>query len=141
MSQYDRLIRHRGNKDLFRVVKMSVAALLSDRPFHIQAEGLRGTGKTTIMRAAQVLLSPVKRIKSCRYNCDPAQPVSGWKEFWRAVQRWLAELLAKRPQASWGGTRIIDPLDTTIIAPPKPAVPITSLPDKQLVTRDTNTHG
>ncbi|SMC96086.1 hypothetical protein [Sporomusa malonica] len=74
MSQYYRLIRHSGNQDLFRVVEMSVAALLSDRPFHIQAEGLRGTGKTTIMRAARELLPPIKRIKNCLYNCDPAQP-------------------------------------------------------------------
>ncbi|MDF2569611.1 MAG: Cob-chelat-sub: cobaltochelatase subunit [Sporomusa sp.] len=74
MSQYYQLVRHRGNQDLFRVVEMSVAALLNDSPFHIQVEGMRGTGKTTIMRAARELLPPIKRIKDCLYNCDPAQP-------------------------------------------------------------------
>ncbi|HWR42895.1 ATP-binding protein [Sporomusa sp.] len=74
MSLYYRLIRHSGNQDLFRVVEMSVAALINDRPFHIQAEGLRGTGKTTIIRAARELLPPIKRIKNCLYNCDPAIP-------------------------------------------------------------------
>jgi magnesium chelatase subunit I len=53
---------------------MSVAALVNDHPFHIQAEGLRGTGKTTIIRAARELLPPIKRIKNCLYNCDPAAP-------------------------------------------------------------------
>lgn len=74
MSRYFRLIRHSGNQALFRVVEMSVAALLADHPFHIQAEGLRGTGKTTILRAARDLLPPITRIKNCLYNCDPAAP-------------------------------------------------------------------
>lgn len=71
---YDRLIRHNGNQDLFRVVEMSVVALLHEHPFHIQAEGLRGTGKTTIMRAARDLLPPIIRIKGCLYNCHPLTP-------------------------------------------------------------------
>lgn len=74
MNLYYRLIRHNGNQDLFRAVEMSVAALLHERPFHIQAEGLRGTGKTTIMRAARELLPPITRIKGCLYNCHPAMP-------------------------------------------------------------------
>ncbi|WP_371375943.1 magnesium chelatase [Sporomusa aerivorans] len=74
MHEYIRLIRHTGNRDLFRAVEMSVAALVNDRPFHIQAEGLRGTGKTTIMRMARALLPPITRIKNCLYNCDPAAP-------------------------------------------------------------------
>lgn len=40
-----------------------------------------------------------------------------------------------------GAPRIIDPLDTTLIAPPKPAAPIASLPDGQLVTRAVNCRG
>lgn len=74
MSEYYRLIRHQGNQDLFQVVEMSVAALVNGQPFHIQAEGLRGTGKTSIMRAARTLLPPITRIKNCVYNCDPARP-------------------------------------------------------------------
>ena len=74
MSEYYRLVRHSGNQALFRVVEMSVAALVSGHPFHIQVEGLRGTGKTTIMRAARELLPPITRIKNCLYNCDPVRP-------------------------------------------------------------------
>lgn len=71
---YSRLIRHSGNQNLFRVIEMSVAAIVNERPFHIQAEGPRGTGKTTIMRAARALLPPITRIKDCLYNCHPAVP-------------------------------------------------------------------
>ncbi|SDE91970.1 hypothetical protein SPACI_000440 [Sporomusa acidovorans DSM 3132] len=74
MGEYYRLIRHGGNRDLFRMVEMSVAALVNGQSFHIQAEGLRGTGKTTIMRTARELLPPITRIKNCLYNCDPAMP-------------------------------------------------------------------
>ncbi|MBP2634901.1 MAG: Cob-chelat-sub: cobaltochelatase subunit [Firmicutes bacterium] len=74
MSEYYRLIRHQGNQSLFQVVEMSVTSLVNEQAFHIQAEGLRGTGKTTIMRAARALLPPITRIKNCVYNCDPAKP-------------------------------------------------------------------
>lgn len=74
MGEYYRLIRHSGNRDLFQGVEMAAAALLQGRSFHIQVEGLRGTGKTTIMRAARELLRPITRIKGCLYNCDPAAP-------------------------------------------------------------------
>jgi magnesium chelatase subunit I len=71
---YSKLIRHSGNKDLFRAVSLSVAALSSRHPFHLHAEGLRGTGKTTILRAAAQLLPPIVRVRGCIYNCDPARP-------------------------------------------------------------------
>ncbi len=71
---YNRLIRHSGNRDLFRAVGLSVAALTSRHPFHLHAEGLRGTGKTTILRAAAKLLPPIVRVRGCIYNCHPAWP-------------------------------------------------------------------
>jgi magnesium chelatase subunit I len=71
---YNRLIRHNGNKELFLAVSLSVAALSSRHPFHLHAEGLRGTGKTTILRAAAQLLPPIVRVRGCIYNCDPARP-------------------------------------------------------------------
>jgi magnesium chelatase subunit I len=71
---YNRLIRHNGNRDLFRAVELSVAALTSRHPFHLHAEGLRGTGKTTILRAAAKLLPPIVRVRGCIYNCHPAWP-------------------------------------------------------------------
>ncbi|EAX46768.1 Magnesium chelatase [Thermosinus carboxydivorans Nor1] len=74
MQLYHRLVRHSGNQNLFQAVEMSLAALVNGHPFHIHVEGLRGTGKTTIMRAARELLPPIVRVKNCLYNCDPAAP-------------------------------------------------------------------
>lgn len=68
------LVRHSGNEALFQAVEMSMLATLGGRPFHLHAEGLRGTGKTTILRAARRLLPPIQRVKGCLYNCDPAAP-------------------------------------------------------------------
>lgn len=74
MKSYYQLIRHNGNQDLFHTVEMSITALASGYPFHIHAEGLRGTGKTTIMRAVREILPPIIRVKNCTYNCHPAHP-------------------------------------------------------------------
>jgi magnesium chelatase subunit I len=71
---YNRLIRHSGNKDLFQAVSLSVSALASRHPFHLHAEGLRGTGKTTILRAAGQILPPIVRVRDCIYNCHPSWP-------------------------------------------------------------------
>lgn len=74
MKSYYQLVRHDGNQELFRTVEMSIIALANGHPFHIHAEGLRGTGKTTIMRAVKDILPPIVRIKNCIYNCHPAAP-------------------------------------------------------------------
>lgn len=74
MKSFYQLVRHEGNRDLFRAVEMSIAAMSSGHPFHIHTEGLRGTGKTTILRSAAAILPPITRIKGCLYNCDPMQP-------------------------------------------------------------------
>lgn len=74
VKSYDQLVRHTGNQDLFKAVEMSVAALHNSMPLHIHAEGLRGTGKTTIMRAVKKMLPPIIRIKNCKYNCHPDAP-------------------------------------------------------------------
>lgn len=74
VNSFNQLVRHDGNRDLFLAVEMSVAALASGTPFHIHSEGLRGTGKTTILRSAASILPPITRIKGCLYNCDPAKP-------------------------------------------------------------------
>lgn len=68
------LVRHAGNDSLFRAVEVSLLATLAGQPFHIHAEGLRGTGKTTIMRAARQILPPIRRVRDCLYNCDPDRP-------------------------------------------------------------------
>lgn len=74
MKHYTQLIRHEGNSDLFRAVEMSIVALSNNIPLHIHAEGLRGTGKTTIMRSAREMLPPILRVKNCIYNCHPESP-------------------------------------------------------------------
>jgi len=68
------LIRHPGNDGLFRAIEMSLLATLSGQPLHLHAEGLRGTGKTTIMRSMRRILPRIRRVKGCLYNCDPASP-------------------------------------------------------------------
>lgn len=74
MKYYNELSRHDGNETLFEVVEMGILSMLWDIPLHIHAEGLRGTGKTTIIRAAHQIMPPIVRIKDCLYNCDPEAP-------------------------------------------------------------------
>ena len=74
MLPYAKLERYEGNEALFDMVKMSIVSTYAGEPLHIHAEGLRGTGKTTIMRKAQDILPNITRIKGCIYNCDPAEP-------------------------------------------------------------------
>ncbi|MDI3279841.1 MAG: magnesium chelatase [Bacillota bacterium] len=74
MKSYLSLARHSGNRDLFKMVELSILATLRGDTLHIHAEGLRGTGKTTVMRSARQILPPIERIKGCLYNCDPKRP-------------------------------------------------------------------
>ncbi|HCJ10782.1 MAG TPA: magnesium chelatase [Clostridiales bacterium] len=67
-------IRHAGNQRLFRALELSILSTLVGLPFHVHAEGLRGTGKTTIIRAFRRRLPRIERIKDCVYNCLPAAP-------------------------------------------------------------------
>ncbi|HEY8348112.1 MAG TPA: hypothetical protein VIL07_12725 [Symbiobacteriaceae bacterium] len=68
------LVRHAGNDALFRAVEMSLVATAAGLPLHLHAEGLRGTGKTSVMRAVRRILPRIRRIKGCLYNCDPDRP-------------------------------------------------------------------
>lgn len=74
MIKFNQLIRHSGSEPLFHAIEMSIIAQCNNQPFHIHTEGLRGTGKTTVLRAARSILPPITRIKGCIYNCDPAEP-------------------------------------------------------------------
>ena len=74
MKSFNQLIRHNGNRNLFKAVEMAVAAIMNERVVHIHAQGLRGTGKTTIMRSIKEMLPPIVRIKGCLYNCHPHYP-------------------------------------------------------------------
>jgi len=74
LKNYLQLTRHTGNATLFLAAEMSLISTLQGLPFHIHAEGLRGTGKTTIMRSVKQILPNITRIKGCLYNCDPNNP-------------------------------------------------------------------
>ncbi|MBE3519566.1 MAG: hypothetical protein IMW97_04595 [Firmicutes bacterium] len=66
--------RHKGNENLFLAVEMSLVSTLAGIPLHVHAEGLRGTGKTTVMRCASQFLPKITRIKDCLYQCEPHRP-------------------------------------------------------------------
>jgi magnesium chelatase subunit I len=74
MIPFAHLERYEGNQALFQCVLMSVVSTYAGQTLHLHAEGLRGTGKTTIMRAARDILPTITRIKGCIYNCDPEKP-------------------------------------------------------------------
>lgn len=74
MRCYESLIRHEGNSALFTALEISIVSTLAGRPLHVHAEGVRGTGKTTIMRAAAGILPEIERIAGCPHNCKPWAP-------------------------------------------------------------------
>ncbi|MGE5593879.1 MAG: magnesium chelatase [Betaproteobacteria bacterium] len=74
MKGYLDLVIHEGNRPLVEALEASVVSLLAGRPLHVHVEGLRGTGKTTIIRAMRDVLPRIQRIKGCVYNCDPRRP-------------------------------------------------------------------
>ncbi len=71
---YHEPIRHPGNEALHFALELSALGVARGHPMHVHAEGLRGTGKTTGIRAAARLLPSILRIAGCVYNCDPAHP-------------------------------------------------------------------
>ncbi|MCR4398288.1 MAG: magnesium chelatase [Firmicutes bacterium] len=68
------LVRHEGNECLFKAIEMSIASTLHGFPLHVHVEGLRGTGKTTILRSARAVFPTIRRVRGCLYNCDPERP-------------------------------------------------------------------
>jgi magnesium chelatase subunit I len=73
-KSYSSLVRHPENAALFKAIEMSILATQHGQPLHLHAEGLRGTGKTTIIRSAKDILPRIERVKGCLYNCDPQAP-------------------------------------------------------------------
>lgn len=74
MRRYADLVRHGGNEALFLAAELSILSTRLGWPFHIHAEGVRGTGKTSILRSVRDVLPRIKRIKGCLYNCSPGRP-------------------------------------------------------------------
>ncbi|MCR3922894.1 MAG: ATP-binding protein [Firmicutes bacterium] len=68
------VIFHAGNEELQRFIQLSILAARLGIPLHFHVEGPRGTGKTTLIRAAKTCLPAIKRVKDCLYNCDPVAP-------------------------------------------------------------------
>lgn len=68
------VIFHQGNEELQRFIELGVLAAGQGIPFHFHVEGVRGTGKTTLIRAAQNSMPKIERVRGCLYNCDPAVP-------------------------------------------------------------------
>lgn len=74
MRSFAELRRHAGNAALFQAVQLSLVGAIRGVPLHLHAQGVRGTGKTTVLRAAAALLPPIPRLEGCLFNCDPAAP-------------------------------------------------------------------
>jgi magnesium chelatase subunit I len=74
LRSYESLVKHEGNSALFAAIEISIVSTLAGRPVHVHAEGVRGTGKTTIMRAAAGILPMIERITGCDHNCRPWAP-------------------------------------------------------------------
>ncbi len=74
LKGYSDLVIHSGNRPLVEALEASLVSLLAGRPIHVHVEGLRGTGKTTIIRAMRDVLPMIERVAGCPYNCDPAAP-------------------------------------------------------------------
>jgi magnesium chelatase subunit I len=74
VKHYAELIRHPGNEGLFWALECSLIATLRGQSLHVHVQGLRGTGKTTIIRAAGHLRPLITRVRGCPYNCHPQRP-------------------------------------------------------------------
>lgn len=71
---WNEVIFHPGNEELKRFIELGILAAEAGVPVHFHVEGVRGTGKTTLIRAAKSCLPPIQRVSGCLYNCEPGQP-------------------------------------------------------------------
>jgi magnesium chelatase subunit I len=72
--RWNELVFHEGNEELQRFIELGVLAATCGTPVHFHVEGVRGTGKTTLIRAARCRLPAIERVRGCLYNCEAAQP-------------------------------------------------------------------
>lgn len=71
---WNNIVFHPGNEELKRFIEIGVVAAYLGIPVHFHVEGVRGTGKTTLLRAAKSRFPTITRVADCLYNCDPARP-------------------------------------------------------------------
>ncbi len=50
---WHKIVFHQGNEELKRFIEIGVVAVRLGIPVHFHVEGVRGTGKTTLIRAAK----------------------------------------------------------------------------------------
>ncbi|EEG76205.1 ATP-binding protein [Dethiobacter alkaliphilus] len=72
--EWQNVVFHQGNEELQRFIEIGVLAAKAGVPIHFHVEGVRGTGKTTLIRAAKSRLPQLERVKDCRYNCEAGSP-------------------------------------------------------------------
>lgn len=75
MKYNNDIVVHNGNRNLVECLKISALSTYMGVPLHTHATGLRGIGKTTLIRAFKNVLPPIERIKGCPFNCSPEHPV------------------------------------------------------------------
>ncbi|MDW7652449.1 MAG: magnesium chelatase, partial [Bacillota bacterium] len=71
---WNNVIFHTGNEELKRFIDIGILAANLEIPVHFHVEGVRGTGKTTLIRAAKSRLPEIKKVRGCIYNCKPQGP-------------------------------------------------------------------
>jgi magnesium chelatase subunit I len=71
---WNNVILHPGNEELQRFIDIGILAATLEVPIHFHVEGVRGTGKTTLIRAARSRLPEIEKVTDCLYNCDPVLP-------------------------------------------------------------------
>ncbi|MBT9260294.1 MAG: AAA family ATPase, partial [Clostridiales bacterium] len=78
------IIRHPGNEELWQALRWSLAGLQRRWPLHIHVEGVRGTGKTSLLRAAAAFRPRIRRIKRLGWMWvrPPSRPSAKAKPFW-----------------------------------------------------------
>lgn len=68
------LIFYPGNEELRLFTEIGILGAASGNPIHFHVEGARGTGKTTMIRAARNRLPEIERVLNCPYNCRQEKP-------------------------------------------------------------------
>jgi hypothetical protein len=124
MHKYGRLSRHCGSRNLFRIRKQpadrSAVTLTLDRP------------ADTVIKTAVQAIAPFAA--SWLVLTRVANLLTNWS--------WLPDSgTSGCRRGGTGPAQKTDPQATTMIAPPNPAVPITRLPEDELVTTEINQHG
>ncbi|MBS3887314.1 MAG: magnesium chelatase [Dethiobacter sp.] len=71
---WHKIIFHPGNEELKRFIELGIVAVRLGIPVHFHVEGVRGTGKTTLIRAAKSRFPSITRVADCLYNCEPTNP-------------------------------------------------------------------